>query len=68
MVSAHQPRKRKRARQLPGRPFVLLRMGSRLLTRSQRSRRDGFSLLAPSRKCERLRIQVVRRREPGRSQ
>jgi hypothetical protein len=44
-----------------------LRIGSRLLTRSQRSRRDGFSLLALAQKCERLRIQVVARAEPGRS-
>ena len=44
-----------------------LLIGSRSPTRSQRSRRDGFARLAPSRKCERLRIQAVGRHEPGRS-
>ena len=44
-----------------------LRIRRRLLPRSRGSRRDGFAPLAPSRKCERLRIQVVGRREPGRS-
>ncbi len=38
-----------------------------LRTRSRGSPRDGFAWLAPSRKCERLRIQAVGRREPGRS-
>lgn len=40
---------------------------SRSLTRSWGSRRDGFAPLAPSRKCQRVGIQVVGWREPGRS-
>lgn len=44
-----------------------LRMGSRLRTRSRGSWRDGVAPLAPSRKCERLRIQVVGRCDPGHS-
>lgn len=49
------------------RRFEWLRVRRRLQTRSRRSRRDGFAPLALSRKCERLRIQVVARRAPGRS-
>ena len=44
-----------------------LRIRRRLLTRSRGSRRDGFAPLALSRKCERLRIQVVGRCDPGHS-
>ena len=44
-----------------------LRIRRRLLTRSRGSRRDGFAPLAASRKCERMRIQVVGRQGPGRS-
>lgn len=44
-----------------------LRIRRCLRTSSQRSRRDGFAPLAPSRKCERSRIQMVARGEPGRS-
>ena len=45
----------------------LLRMRRCSPTGSQRARRDGFAPLAPSRKCERLRIQAVAPREPGHS-
>lgn len=44
-----------------------LRNRSDLRTRLRRSLRDGFSPLAPSTKCERLRIRYVARGEPGRS-
>ncbi len=44
-----------------------LRMGSELRTRLRRSLRDTFSPLATSTKSERLRVQVVARREPGRA-
>ncbi|MFM2416710.1 MAG: hypothetical protein RL385_1433 [Pseudomonadota bacterium] len=46
---------------------VWLRMGSRAPTRSQRSRPDGFSPLAPSRTRESARIQAIARGRPGRS-
>lgn len=44
-----------------------LRVWSRSPTGSRGSRRDGFPSLARSRRCERLRIQVVGRFESGRS-
>ena len=47
--------------------FLWLRIRRRSLTRSQLSGRDGFAPLAPSRKCECLRIRQVASSGPGRS-